>query len=102
MLHEAVAKPKRTNPVPIRLDKEWQTRAKAVAEAKHRAVHWVVVEAVKEYVEREEKREAFKKEARARWEHYQQTGLHVTEEEAETWMRKLIAGEYTEPPQCHG
>ena len=92
---------KRPGPVPLRLDEEWQERARIVAEAKQRALHWVLVEAVKEYVIREEKRESFKKEAHSRWEHYQQTGLHVTGEEAKAWMQKLVAGELVEPPECH-
>jgi predicted transcriptional regulator len=92
---------KRPGPMPLRLDEEWQERARAVAEAKQRALHWVLVEAVKEYVIREEKRESFKQEAHARWEHYQQTGLHVTGEEGKAWMQKLIAGELAESPECH-
>jgi predicted transcriptional regulator len=93
---------KRPGPIPLRLDEEWQERARAVAETQQRALHWVLVEAVKKYVIREEKRESFKRETHARWEHYQQTGLHVSGEEATAWMQRLIAGEHAEPPECHG
>jgi anhydro-N-acetylmuramic acid kinase len=35
------------------------------------------------------------------WEEYQRTGLHVTGEEAEAWLRKLAAGESVPPPKAH-
>lgn len=58
-------------------------------------------EAIVQYVEREEKREAFKQEDIRAWEEYQQTGLHVTLEEADAWLAKLEAGENAEPPSGH-
>ncbi len=40
-------------------------------------------------------------ESDARYEHYKQTGLHVTWEEADAWLAKLQAGEKVPPPECH-
>jgi predicted transcriptional regulator len=57
-------------------------------------------EAIEEYVEREEKREQFRQDALAAWDHYQSTGLHLTGEEADAWMAKLEAGKKTAPPKC--
>jgi predicted transcriptional regulator len=57
-------------------------------------------EAIEEYVEREEKREQFRREALAAWAHYQTTGLDVTAEDADAWLAKLEAGKDTAPPKC--
>jgi predicted transcriptional regulator len=51
--------------------------------------------------EREAKRESFRLETLAAWEHYQATGLHLTQEEAEAWMAQLVAGLTVDPPECH-
>ncbi len=40
-------------------------------------------------------------ESDARYQHYKQTGLHITWEEAEAWLAKLQAGENVPPPECH-
>jgi predicted transcriptional regulator len=58
-------------------------------------------EAIEEYVSREEKREQLRQDALASWEHYQATGLHVTQEEIDQWADRLEAGEDAPPPKCH-
>ena len=85
----------------IKLDGTLKERVQNLAEARRRSSHWIMREAIAQYVEREEKREAFKQEAIRAWEEYQQTGLHVTLEEADAWLAKLEAGEKAEPPKCH-
>ena len=49
-----------------------------LAAARRRSPHWLMREAIEQYVEREEKRERFRQEALAAWTHYQTTGLHAT------------------------
>ena len=88
-------------PTSIKLDDALKGRVQNLAEARRRSSHWIMREAIAQYVEREEKREAFKQEAIRAWEEYQQTGLHVTLEEADAWLAKLEAGENAEPPKCH-
>jgi predicted transcriptional regulator len=58
-----------------------------------------MVEAIEEYVDREEKREQFRRAALAAWDHYQTTGLCVSAEQADAWMAKLEAGEDAAPPK---
>ncbi|WP_170064916.1 hypothetical protein [Neisseria iguanae] len=41
------------------------------------------------------------KKAEDSWRHYQETGLHVTLEEANDWMGKIIASEETGRLECH-
>lgn len=58
-------------------------------------------EAISQYVEREEKREAFRQDGINAWNAYQATGFHATLEEADAWLAKLEAGQDVEPPECH-
>ena len=58
-------------------------------------------EAVEEFVDREERRERLRKDALAAWNHFQESGLHVTDEEADAWLAKLEAGEDAKAPECH-
>jgi predicted transcriptional regulator len=60
-----------------------------------------MLEAVEQFVVREEKREQLRRDVLAAWEEYQATGLHATAEEAETWLAKLEAGEDAQAPECH-
>ena len=60
-----------------------------------------MLDAIGEYVEREEKREAFRQEGIRAWEEYQATGLHVTHDETDAWLAKLEQGQDVEPPACH-
>lgn len=85
----------------IKLDDELKGRVKHLAEARRRTSHWIMREAIAQYVEREEKREAFKQDALRAWEDYQLTGLHLTIEEADDWLAKLEAGEDALLPKCH-
>jgi len=88
-------------PTSIKLDDELKQRIQHLAEARRRTSHWIMREAIAQYVEREEKREAFKQDAQRAWEDYQRTGLHLTLEEADAWLAKLEAGEDMELPKCH-
>jgi predicted transcriptional regulator len=85
----------------LKLDIKTKERVQRLAEARRRSPHWVMREAIEQYVEREEKREQFRHEALAAWTHYQTTGLHVTAEEADAWLAKLEAGKEAAPPKCH-
>lgn len=85
----------------IKLDEELRERVQQLATARRRTAHWIMREAIAQYVEREEKRETFKQDALRAWEEYQRTGRHLTLEEADAWLAKLEAGEDAEPPECH-
>nr|WP_290700863.1 CopG family ribbon-helix-helix protein [Halomonas sp. UBA3074] len=85
----------------VKLDDELKSRIQHLAETRHRSSHWIMREAIRDYVEREEKRESFKQDTLGAWEAYQQNGLHLTFEEADSWLEKLEAGEDVELPVCH-
>ena len=84
----------------LKLDVEVKQRVQRLAIARRRSPHWLMREAIEEYVEREEKREQFRQDALTAWTHYQTTGLHVTAEEADAWLAKLEAGKGAAPPKC--
>ncbi|WDE08869.1 ribbon-helix-helix protein, CopG family [Thalassomonas viridans] len=85
----------------IKLDDDLKSRIQHLAELRHRSAHWIMREAIRDYVEREEKREAFKQDALNAWEAYQNNGLHLTLEEADAWLAKLEGGEDDGVPECH-
>ena len=88
-------------PVAVKLEADVHSRVKALAQARDRSPHWVMREAIAQYVEREEKREAFRQDGIRAWDAYQETGLHVTQAEADVWLAQLASGDDQEPPECH-
>jgi len=84
----------------LKLDLEVKKRVQRLAAARRRSPHWLMREAIEEYVDREEKRERMRQDALAAWDHYQATGLHVTAEEADNWLAKLELGKHAGPPKC--
>jgi predicted transcriptional regulator len=88
-------------PVAIKLDDDTKARVKRLADARQRTPHWLMREAISQYVEREEKRESFRQDTLKAWEDYRTTGLHVTADEADVWLAQLEQGNDIEPPECH-
>ena len=91
-----------STPVAVRLDDPLKARMRTLADQRRRPMHWLMREAIEQYVAREELRESFRQEALDAWNHYQTTGLHVSHAEADTWLAELEAGNDVEPPTCHG
>lgn len=85
----------------LKLDSEMKTRIQRLASARRRSPHWIMREAIEQYVDREEKHEKFRQDALAAWAHYQTTGLHLSAEEADAWLAKLEQGEDAPVPECH-
>lgn len=90
-----------TTAIAVKIEAEIKDRMKRLADLKHRSTHWLMKEAINQYLEREEKRESFRQDALLAWNEYQLTGLHVTSEEADAWLAKLEEGQDVEPPECH-
>ena len=86
----------------LKLDPGLKDRLQRLATTRRRSAHWLMREAIEQFVEREEKREEFWQSALAAWAEYQATGLHATAEEADAWLAKLERGEDAEAPECHG
>jgi len=90
-----------TSATSVKLDSEMKERVQRLAVARRRSPHWVLREAIEQYMEREEKRERFRQDALAAWTHYRTTGLHLTAGEADKWLARLEAGKDASPPPCH-
>ncbi|SIT67199.1 Predicted transcriptional regulator [Ectothiorhodosinus mongolicus] len=88
-------------PVAIKIDEDIKARLKRLADARQRSSHWLMREAITQYVDREEKREAFRRETLNAWEAFRENGLHVTADEADAWMAQLEQGHDLEPPDAH-
>jgi len=85
----------------LKLDPETKDRIQRLAKARRRTPHWIMREAVEQYIDREEKREQFRQDALSAWEHYQATGLHASAAEADRWLAKLELGKKATAPKCH-
>ena len=85
----------------LKLDAEIKDRLQWLATARDRKPHYLMREAIQQYVEREEKREQFRQGALAAWNDFQNSGLHLSADEADAWLAKLEAGDDVEVPECH-
>lgn len=90
-----------TRPVAIKIDQDTRDRVKRLAEARHRTPHWLMREAISQYVEREEKRESFRQDATNAWTEYQETGLHATGDEVIAWLDSWGEEHEKAAPACH-
>lgn len=88
-------------PVTIKIDEDIKTRVKNLADVRQRTSHWLMREAITQYVDREEKREAFRQDTLKAWEEYRATGLHATAEEVEAWLANWGADDELPAPTCH-
>lgn len=92
----------KTTATSLKLDTQIKDRLQWLATLRDRKPHYLMREAIQQYVDREEKREQLRQNALAAWSGFQASGLHVTAEEADAWLAKLEAGEDVETPECHG
>ena len=85
----------------VKLDDELKSRIQRLADMRHRSAHWIMREAIRDYVEREEARESLKQEALASWTAYQETGRHLTGQEVRNWLNTWGTDKEIQIPQCH-
>lgn len=83
--------------------RELSTRARLERIAKMREVdvHTLVLEALEQYLEREEDRAEWIRQGDESLKHFNETGLHLTGDEVDEWLDRLEAGEDVDPPPCH-
>lgn len=85
----------------IKLGEDLKNRIQNLANMRHRSAHWIMREAIREYIEREEARESFKQEALESWTAYQETGRHLTDQEVRNWLKTWGTEKETKAPACH-
>lgn len=76
----------------VKLDEETRDRLKSLGKIKQRSPHWLMREAIREYLEKEEALEVRNREADAAWEEYKLTGKGVAHEAMLAWFDALEAG----------
>lgn len=79
----------RTTTMGVKLDSEARERLKQLGAAKDRTPHWLMKKAILEYLEREETYEREKQEDMQRWQRYQDTGEHLSQDEMRTRLTRL-------------
>ena len=94
---------KATKPAPlsIKLTSASRQRLRKLAELQRRPAHALAREAIEAYIEQEETRIRRNLEADSAWKHYQDTGLHVTGEEAVAWIESWGTPQQQAKPVCH-
>jgi predicted transcriptional regulator len=86
----------------IKLDDDLKSRVQTVASSRRRSAHWIMREAIEQYVAREESRMGFHAEAQESWDAYERDGLHLTGEETRAWLATWgTSDENDAPPTCH-
>lgn len=85
----------------LKIDEELKGRVQHLADARQRSPHWIMREAIQQYVEREEARESFKQEALASWVAYQETGRHLEASEVRNWLDTWGTPLEIRVPECH-
>jgi predicted transcriptional regulator len=85
----------------LKLPAELKERLQKVADARRRSAHWAMLEAIERYVSYEEWRDEIWRDAIEGLKEMEETGLHLTGEEVNEWLRRRAAGEDVELPECH-
>ena len=78
-----------TTTMGVKLDRETRARLKKLGEARHRSSHWLMREAIRRYLEVEERYEQEKAEDLARYQEYLDTGTHITHTDMMAWLDEL-------------
>jgi predicted transcriptional regulator len=76
-------------------------RLKHLAQRRNRMPHWVMRDAIKQYIERKEKQDSLLQEALDSLAQYREDGLHLTLDEVSQWLKTWGTDEEKEASQCH-
>ncbi len=87
--------------VTVKLDRVDRDRIATLAYAKKRTPHYLMKQAILEYVQREETRQNFIMAAEASFEHYKEAGLHITLDEFDIWVDQVQENPDAPIPKCH-
>jgi len=97
----SIEKPRTPGTVTIKLDPADRERIASLAAMRKRTPHYLMKEAILEYVQREEARQNFIKAANTSFEHYKETGLHITLDEFSAWVDDVQKKPDTPIAACH-
>ena len=81
----------------VKLSPRLKARLKKLAAGQRRTTHWVMREAITQYVSREEARGRMHRDARAALDDYRKTGLHFAGDDVNAWLREVAARKPVKP-----
>ena len=87
-------------PVGVKLPLHERERLKKLGEHKQRSTHWLMKDAIVQYLEREEAAERFKQETIDAWEEFQVTGEHLSHDDVKAWLETWGTDHETACPPC--
>jgi predicted transcriptional regulator len=70
----------------IKLDDATYGRLKVLGAARQRSPHWLMKEAIRQFLEREEEAEHIRRDTLERWERFEATGETVSHDVVEAWL----------------
>ena len=85
----------------VKMSQALQKRLQCLAEIRKHTPHALMLQAIESFVDREERREAFRQAGIRAHEEYMRIGLHLTNAETKAWLAELAVGRDVEPPICH-
>lgn len=73
------------HPTGVKLEPPLKAKLVKLSKLKHRTTHWLMKEAIRKYVEEEERAEKLKQETLARWQEAEQNQV-VSNDEVMAWL----------------
>jgi predicted transcriptional regulator len=70
----------------VKLDEKTYNRLKVLGEVRRRSPHWLMKEAIQQFLDREEEAEHIRQDTLERWARFEATGEAVSHEVVEAWL----------------
>jgi len=70
----------------VKLDDETYGRLKALGKARKRSPHWLMEQAIRQFLDREEEAEQIRQDTLERWARYEATGETVSDDVVDAWL----------------
>ncbi len=90
-----------TSLVSVKLEQSDRERLRLLASTKKRTAHYLMKEAIQEYIKREETRLNFIRAGEESARHYKATGLHIRFDELSVWVDAVQTDADVAMPLCH-
>lgn len=90
-----------TTPTSLRIPDELKNRYAELAASTQRTPHWLMLKALNEFIDRQEKRMAFIREGIESEKEYRRTGMHITLDECIDWLDSWGTDHEKATPACH-
>ena len=88
------------HPTGIKLESTVKLKLKKLGKLKDRSMHWLMKEAILQYIEREEQTEKLKHETLSRWEEEAEQNKIVSNKDMMAWLETWGTDHETGRPEC--